>query len=177
VRADDPQLRPLHLLRHALPQPRGRAALRVVAIGVGNVYRGDDGVGLAVAERLRDEPGLDVVVVEQEPTRLLDAWAGADLALVVDAVSSGAAAGTVHRYEASDRAVPASVFRGSTHAFGVGEAIELARALGRLPARVLVYGVEGEDFSAGERLSAPVAAAVEPLVSELRLAANAAPPG
>jgi hydrogenase maturation protease len=138
---------------------------------VGNVYRGDDGIGVAVAERLRDEPGLEVVVVEQEPTRLLDAWAGADLAVVVDAVSSGAAAGTVHRYDASDRPVPANVFRGSTHAFGVGEAIELARALGRLPARVIVYGVEGEDFAAGETLSRAVGDAIEPLV--LAIAADA----
>jgi hydrogenase maturation protease len=59
------------------------------------------------------------------------------------------------------------VFHGSTHAFGVGEAIELARALGRLPRRVLVYGVEGREFAAGEGLSPAVAAAVEPLVAEL----------
>jgi hydrogenase maturation protease len=151
-------------VRHALSQPRGRAGLRVVAIGVGNVYRGDDGVGVAVAERLRDEAGLEVAVVEQEPTRLLDAWAGADLVFVVDAVSTGGAAGTVHRYDASNRPVPAGAFRGSTHAFGVAETIELARALGRLPARVIVYGVEGEDFAAGESLSDAVADAIEPLV-------------
>jgi hydrogenase maturation protease len=126
---------------------------------------------VAVAERLRDEPGLEVVVVEQEPTRLLDAWAGADLAVVVDAVSSGAEVGTVHRYDASDRPVPASVFRGSTHALGVGEAIELARALGGLPPRVIVYGVEGEMFAAGETLSGAVADAIEPLV--LAIAAEA----
>ncbi len=135
-----------------------------MAIGVGNVYRGDDGVGVAVAERLREEPGLEVAVVEQEPTRLLDAWAGADLALVIDAVSTGGAAGTVHRFDASSRPIPAGVFRGSTHAFGVAETIELARALGRLPARVIVYGVEGEDFAAGESLSDAVAGAIEPLV-------------
>ena len=142
--------------------------MRVVAVGVGNVYRSDDGVGLAVAERLRETaPDIEVVTCEQEPLRLLDAWNGADLALVVDAVSSGARPGTVHRFDASEQPVPATVFRGSTHALGVGDAIELARTLGRLPTRVLVFGIEGERFSAGDRLSPAVAAAVEPLAAEL----------
>ncbi len=142
--------------------------MRVVAVGVGNVYRSDDGAGLAVAERLRETaPDIEVVTCEQEPLRLLDAWNGADLALVVDAVSSGARPGTVHRFDASEQPVPATVFRGSTHALGVGDAIELARTLGRLPTRVLVFGIEGERFSAGDRLSPAVAAAVEPLAAEL----------
>lgn len=149
-----------------------------IVIGVGNAMRRDDGVGLAVAERVRaraaaglsgSEPQsrVEVVACEDEPSRMLDAWDGAEVALVVDAVSSGAAPGTVHRYDASERALPAAVFRGSTHAFGVGETIELARALRRLPGRVRVYGVEGAEFAAGEGLSADVEAAVEPLVQEL----------
>ena len=140
---------------------------RVVVIGVGNALRSDDGVGLAVAERVRRAAGVDVVTCEDEPSRLLDAWNGADAALVVDAVSSGAAPGTVHRFDASAGALPAGVFRGSTHAFGVGETIELARALGRLPKLVKVYGVEGAVFAAGEGLSRDVEASVEPLAQEL----------
>ena len=143
--------------------------MRVVAVGVGNSYRSDDRVGLVVAERLRDDAGgAEVITCEQESLRLLDAWVGADLVLVVDAVSSGADAGTVHRFDASEGALPTRVFRGSTHALGVGDAIELARTLGRLPDRVLVYGIEGETFTAGDDLSPAVAAAVEPLVSEIR---------
>ena len=142
--------------------------MRVVVIGVGNLYRRDDGVGPVVVERLRGQaPGVEAVACEQEPSRLLDEWADADLAMIVDAVSSGGEPGVVHRFDASERAVPSGVFHGSTHAFGVGEAIELARALGRLPRRVLVYGVEGREFAAGEGLSPAVAAVVEPLVAEL----------
>ena len=49
--------------------------MRVVAVGVGNVYRSDDGAGLAVAELLRGiAPGIEVVTCEQEPLRLLDAY-------------------------------------------------------------------------------------------------------
>jgi hydrogenase maturation protease len=135
-----------------------------VVIGVGNEYRRDDGVGLAVAARLRGRvpAGVDVVGCELEPSRLIDAWRGARVALVVDAVRSGAEPGTLYRFDAGEGPIPASVFRSSTHAFGVGEAVELSRALGTLPGRVVLYGVEGAEFGAGEGLTVAVAAAVEP---------------
>jgi hydrogenase maturation protease len=92
---------------------------------------------------------------------LIDGLVGAESAVVVDAVASGAEPGTLHRFDASAEPIPARVFRSSTHAFGVGEAIELARALGKLPRRVVVYGIEGASFAAGEGLSPAVAEAVE----------------
>jgi hydrogenase maturation protease len=136
----------------------------VVVVGVGNAYRGDDGVGLAVAERLRGvvPVGVEVVTCEQEASRVIDAIEGRDAAVLVDASSSGAAPGTIRRFDASAEPVPARSFRSSTHAFGVGEAIELARALGKLPGTVVVYGIEGRRFTAGEGLSPVVDAAVEP---------------
>jgi hydrogenase maturation protease len=140
----------------------------VVVIGVGNPYRGDDGVGLAVAERVRGRvPGVDVVECEQEPTRLLDAWEGAELAIVVDACASGSPAGTVHRFDLAAASLPARVFRSSTHAFGVGDAVELARALGRLPARLVVFGVEGEAFASGTGLSPAAARAADEVAAAI----------
>jgi hydrogenase maturation protease len=133
-----------------------------VVVAVGNEFRRDDGVALAVADALRDRvpDGTQIVRCEQEPSRLLDAWEGATAAFVVDAAASGAKPGTVRRFDASERPVPAGVFRSSTHAFGVGDAVELARALGTLPPLVVVYGVAGGDFGAGRGLSEPVARAV-----------------
>ena len=81
--------------------------------------------------------------------------------MVVDAAASGAPPGSVRRFEAHAAPLPAHLLRSSTHAFGVAEAIELARALGRLPPILDVYAIEGSDFSAGAGLSPPVAAAVE----------------
>jgi hydrogenase maturation protease len=141
----------------------------IVVVGVGNEYRCDDGAGLVVAERLRElaPPGVSVLTCPQEPSRLIDTIEGADAALVVDACSSGAEPGTLQRFDAADGEIPARAFRSSTHAFGVGEAIELARALGKLPPRVIVYGIEGEEFSAGEGLSPRVSAAVELAAAEI----------
>lgn len=135
---------------------------RTVVIGVGNAFRGDDAAGREVARRVRERvPGeLDVVVCELEPTRLIDAWDGAETALVVDAVASGAEPGTVHRFDATTETLPSREFRSSTHALGIGETIELARALGRLPERVVVFGIEGEAFGSGTELSAGAQAGV-----------------
>ena len=53
LRAGDPQLRPLHLLRHPLPRARGRPRADGSSSASGNEWRGDDGAGLEVARRLR----------------------------------------------------------------------------------------------------------------------------
>ena len=141
----------------------------MILIGVGNAWRGDDGAGLAVARRVRElaPAGVDVREVEGDATTLLEAWAGAEHVAVVDAGESGAAAGTVLRFDACSQPLPVGGLRSSTHAFGVSDAVELARALGHLPDRLDVYVIEGENFTAGERLSPAVQRAVAELASEL----------
>lgn len=136
-------------------------------IGVGNRFRGDDAAGIEVVRRLR-ERGVDARESEGEPVGLLDCWEGAGAAVVVDAVRSGAPAGTIHRVDASEQALPA-ILRGSTstHAVGLGEAIELARTLGQLPPRIVVYGIEGASFAAGEELSPQVGAVLDEVVDRV----------
>jgi hydrogenase maturation protease len=142
---------------------------RTIVIGVGNCFRGDDAAGREVARRVRERvPGeLEVVVCELEPTRLIDAWDGADEAFVVDAVASGAEPGTVHRFDATAEALPSREFRSSTHALGIGETIELSRAIGKLPARIIVFGIEGETFGSGTGLSGAAEEGVERAVEQV----------
>lgn len=132
-------------------------------IAVGNPLRRDDGAGAAVLERLRGRLPSDVELVAAggEPSDLLDAWDGAASAVVVDAVRTGAAPGSLHRFDASLAPLPARTGSASTHGLGLAEALELGRALGRLPARVVVVGIETGDDGQGGGLSEPVAAAIE----------------
>ena len=141
----------------------------MIVIGVGNAWRGDDGAGLAVARRVRElaPAGVEVREVEGEATALMDAWSGDDRVVVVDAAQSGAAPGTVRRFDARTSPLPARFLRSSTHAFGVADAIELARSLGRLPAVLEVYAIEGATFVAGDRLTPPVERAAQELAAEL----------
>jgi hydrogenase maturation protease len=139
-------------------------------IGVGNPWRGDDAAGLAVARHLRGTlpPEVEVLEREGEPTGLVDAWEGAEAVWLVDAVVSGATPGTVHRLDASVQELPAELVSASTHHLGIAEAVELARALGRLPARVVFYGIEAAGAEPGDELAPEVEAAVERVAAALR---------
>jgi hydrogenase maturation protease len=132
-----------------------------VVAALGTPFRGDDAVGPLVAERLR-AAGVEVLDCGDEPIRLVERLSGIDLAVVVDAVRSGARPGTVHRVESLDAPLPRDIGLASTHAVGVADAIELARLLGGGPRRVLVVGVEGRAFGLGDAVTPEVRAAVEP---------------
>jgi hydrogenase maturation protease len=145
-----------------------------LVIGLGQVDRGDDAVGAEVARAVAAAGLPGVRVVEHEdPTALLDLWIGHDPVVVVDAVCSGGPPGTVHLLDTGagaprmpQHAWPATG-RGGTHAFGLAAAVELARALRRLPARLVVVGVEASTFEYGAPLTAPVAAAVPAAVAQV----------
>jgi len=139
----------------------------VVVIGVGNEYRRDDGAGLAVVARLRDRvpPGVELVLTDGEPTRLIDAWTGAALAVVVDAVCADPPRpGRVHRFEL-DRPLAGATRTASSHGFGLDDAIQLALALDRMPGRLIVHAIEAADLTQGTGLTPLVAAAVDDVAS------------
>jgi len=142
----------------------------VVVIGVGNSDRGDDAAGRRVAAALRSTLPNEVVVVESDgdPAAIMDAWEGADRAVLVDAMVSGAAPGTVRRIDATDHPMPVAVQLASTHGMGAAEAIELARALGRLPGRLVVYGIEGISFHPGGEITPEVMEGCEVAVGMVR---------
>jgi len=140
---------------------------RVVVIGIGNELLGDDGVGILVARAIeqRHLPGVRVLEHSGEGASLMEAWSGVQTVIIVDAVISGSPPGTIHRFDAARAPLPQNAFQYSTHAFGLREAVEVARALNLLPTRLVIYGIEGKSFAVGEEISAALADAVA-LVSE-----------
>jgi hydrogenase maturation protease len=138
--------------------------VRRIVIGVGNPSRGDDGAGLEVARRVRSRGSYQVPGGSYE---LMDVWEGAEDVIVVDAARSGSEAGTVHRFDVSDQPLPGGVLGTSTHSIGVADVIEMARSLGRLPERLVVYGIEAFDVSPGGQLTASVRQAVDRVVEEI----------
>lgn len=127
----------------------------VLAIGLGNPDRGDDGAGPAVASLLRTQ-GVHVIEHLGDGLALINLWEGHSAVVVVDATASGATPGTIRRFDAAAGPLPREAFAVSSHAFGLAEAVEMARGLGRLPATVIVYGIEGESFALGAGLSGRV---------------------
>ena len=149
------------------PDPsRSPGPPRTLVVGLGSKDRGDDAAGPLVASLVHDAVAAlgatNVHVVEHEdPTSLVDLMVGFDLVVIADAVRSGAAAGTVSLHEAgrSEAALPSSTDPGpsGTHGLGLAAALEPARALDRLPDRVVVVGVEAVDFEHGHAPSDAVA--------------------
>ena len=143
--------------------------MSAVLIGVGNLYRRDDGIGPAVAEVIEGLglPGVSVLISDGEPSRLLEAWSGARLAVVVDATRrDGGVAGTIERHCVTDGPLTGgwtSSGSASTHGLGIGEAIHLAQAMNEMPERLVVFAVEAADIGYGEHLSLPVSASLPEL--------------
>jgi hydrogenase maturation protease len=155
----------MHLLRHPFFENEGGSGMsgdRLV-IGIGNEFRRDDAVGLIVVRGLRKKnlPRVTFAESSGEGAQLMELWKGAPAVILVDALSSGKKPGVIQKFEAHRRPLPAQAFRTSTHAFSLGEAIELARAMNELPLSVIVYGVEGKNFEAGMGLSPEVEGAVK----------------
>lgn len=139
-------------------------APRAVVIGVGNLYRRDDGIGQALVAAVGELqlPGVVLTVSDGEPSQLLDAWSGADLAVVVDAVlCDPPEPGRIHRTTLGS-AAPGSA-TASTHGLGIPDAVRLAEALNRAPQRLVVFAVEAADIGFGLGLSPAVAASLPEL--------------
>jgi hydrogenase maturation protease len=159
------------------------ARRRVVVIGIGNEFRRDDGIGPEVLSRLQEQaagsaPAAGAVRPETvpadtvqwmtsdgEPASLIEAWTGAALAVVVDAVlADPPAPGRLHRLVLDQPDRP-DVRQVSSHGLGLDEAIGLARALDRMPDRLIIHAVEAGDVSHGVGFTPAVAAAVVPLTA------------
>ena len=137
----------------------------IALIGVGNRYRRDDGVGPRVVAEIDRQhlPGVTCTVAGGEPTELIEAWRGAQLAIVVDAVvCDPSTPGWIHRTSGESWRHSSAA---STHGLGVPEALRLAAALHQTPGRLVIFAVQAADVSLGVGLSPAVAAAVPALTS------------
>ena len=134
-----------------------------VVIGIGNRFRRDDGAALRVIEILSDLVPASVLRVESdgEPTRLIDSWTDVELAVVIETVRRGDPPGTVASVEWEGWAPATTHQEHGSHSLGVLEAIALGDAVGRLPARLRIVGIEPEDLGWGEGLTPEVGRATE----------------
>ena len=120
---------------------------------------------------------IKVLEEDGETTRLMEAWRDASVAIVCDAIAAGSGherqrGATIYRFERASLPIPGNLFRYSTHTFTLADTIEMARVLGQLPARMIVYGIEGVDFTPGEGVSPEVEEAIEQVAQSVLAFAN-----
>jgi hydrogenase maturation protease len=171
----------VHLVLDPLPQARDRPRLTAASgalavIGIGSRNRGDDAAGLLAARFLRRRlpAGVAVTCGSPDPVSLIALWDEAEAVWLIDAVVSGAAPGTVHRVDAVTERLLARPPCRSTHALGLADAVELARAVDRLPRRLVVFGVDATAFPLGGRPTAEVRDGARRAAHAVRAEATAA---
>lgn len=148
--------------------------MAVLVIGVGNFQRGDDGAGLLVAQALiaKHLPSVTVEESSGEIASIVELLQTATDVVIVDAMRSGKPAGTALWIDPLLAASDAGTTISSTHGFGVAQAIELLRAMDKLPKKIRILGIEGQYFALGAPVSPKVregvAKAVKMILRSLR---------
>lgn len=143
--------------------------MRAIVAGVGNVLRGDDGFGAAVARRLASRPlpgGTDVIETGIGGIALLqEILAGCDALIVLDAIDRGAPPGTVFVLAPE---LDAAEHVADVHLVNPQRVLEMAKAMGALPPRVRIVGCQPATTDELEAtLSPAVEAAVEVAVARV----------
>ena len=139
-----------------------------IVIGVGNDLRGDDAAGWETVRRLAPSTALVLHEHPGDGPGLISLWGPEDDVVVVDAIVSGDPAGTIVESDALAAPLPADVTWATSHAAGVAEGIELARALGRLPRSLVLVGISAKQFDLGAPMTDAVERAVGEVVRRLR---------
>jgi hydrogenase maturation protease len=142
------------------------AGQRILVAGIGNVFFGDDGFGVAVAGRLAAStlpPGVDVVDFGIRGMDLAYALRDYDVAIFLDAVPRGGRPGTLYVIEPE---LDGADVGPDAHAMDPVKVLALAEGFGDPLPRVLVVGCEpavvpGEDEDLLAELSEPVRAALD----------------
>jgi hydrogenase maturation protease len=147
------------------------APQKILLAGIGNVFLGDDGFGVALAERLSRRtlpPGTDVVDFGIRGMDLAYAMQdGYDAVVMLDATPRGQPPGTVYLIEAETDAEEVTL---DAHGMDPVKVLGLVRALGGAPPRTFVVGCEpqtrigAQDEELLAELSEPVRAALEEAV-------------
>jgi hydrogenase maturation protease len=139
-------------------------------IGAGNVVLSDDGAGVHAVRRLRSRWALpdDVEVVEGGTAGLLllPHLADADRAILVDAIDAGDAPGAIRRLDGAAVALPFAT-RWTPHDTGLADLLGAAALAGVLPEELVIVAVQIGSTALGTEMTAPVAAALDPLVDTI----------
>ena len=143
-------------------------------VGLGNPILGDDGIGWQVAEAVQaglNDPDVEVLCLSLGGLALMEHLAGYRRVLIIDAMTSGAPAGTLHRMTVQELDELSVQHTASVHDLSLSAALALGRELGLdLPGEIRVIGVETQpEFEFGETLSPAVKCKVPQIVELVRL--------
>lgn len=141
----------------------------IVIVGIGNPYRGDDAAGWAVIDGLKEKTGSVIKLVKQrgDIAELIDTFAQHKNVYIIDACSSSDPVGTWKRIDVHKQSIVDENPQTSTHGFSLSQAISLAKNLRQLPNKLILYVINGDNYSISEILSPSVAISVECVINAI----------
>ncbi|MFX1767917.1 hydrogenase maturation protease [Paraburkholderia sp. A1RI-2L] len=162
------------MTKAAEQQARQPARRCVRVIGIGNRDRGDDGIGWVVAHRLAGRLPADVSLLTRgaDMMDIGDDMAGIDALICIDAAAPAGSPGRVRRVDLATGQLGRNGSPASSHAFGLGEVIALAEALGTAPRDIVVYAIEGALFDAGAPVTREVMAVADEVADQVLAEVN-----
>jgi hydrogenase maturation protease len=142
---------------------------KIKIIGLGNPYRGDDGVGLAVIEELKKmslPDDVELIDSGADDLGIFEHMKTCSHLIIVDAISAGKEPGTVMEFTAERLNGIRNTRNLDIHSFGLAGAIELAKKM-RVQGKITIIGVEPEITNHKEGLSDLVRSKIPLLVSKI----------
>lgn len=152
--------------------------MRTVIIGIGSLLRGDDAIGIRVAEAIEREalpPDVKVVTTTAAGLALLDLLTGYDRALIIDAIQTRQGKpGDVYRLGLED--LPAPLHSFTVHDVSLRSALDIGQKMGLpLPGETVIFAIEVADVtplreSCTSEVEGAISKAVDLVLNELRSA-------
>ncbi|MGB9591140.1 MAG: hydrogenase maturation protease [Candidatus Kryptoniota bacterium] len=145
--------------------------LRIAIIGVGNEFRGDDAAGLLCVRNLKKcvhQNEAEIIELSADISTLLEIIPKWDAVIIIDAVQSIAAPGTILRIDPAKAIKTGVYFSSSTHSIDLFELIKLSKITNKPEVRVVVYGIVGKNFSYSTIVSPVVKVATERICDRIK---------
>ena len=138
-------------------------------VGIGNPFRGDDGAGWTVIEKLEKKihPSIRLMKARGEISELIDILSRFSNIYFIDACKSRDAIGTWRRIDVKSDPLLFDNPQTSTHGLSIKEAIELAKTRGAFPSKLILYAISGENYQMSETLSPEVAKAAAEVAEKI----------
>lgn len=144
--------------------------MKFLIVGVGNVFRGDDSVGILIARFLRRycfADNVKIIGLDLSFDELIEIWGNFEVVILIDAIDLDEKPGTIYRFEPTSEALTAEVRFFSTHTLGLAEYIEIGKAIKALPMKLIIYGIVGENFGIGAPISDEVKSSCRKVIQKI----------
>lgn len=142
--------------------------LKVIAVG--NDLYGDDGVGNAVLNALKQIPEMkDVELIDgaTDALGLIDHFSGANHVIIVDAAQMGEEPGTVKVFSKEEVKLKIKMDHLSVHGISLAETFDIAQVIDSLPEKITIIGIEPKNIGISQKLSDVVTQSIPEVVSNI----------